>query len=285
MKLKRAMLTVAALGFLVCDPAHALSAEKEELYIAGATTIQPILEALAQDYARQSGQSVRVQGGGSRAGIEHAEQGRGLLGAVSRALTPAEKDKLEYTTIGLDALVFIVNTRNPLQSIDREIAIRLFTGEIQNWSELTDWDRPVVLVSKEMGRSTLDLFEEFTGVHHRDNPEDGENGRVSEHAYEIASNLDGATLVGGMPGGVGYLSLGTSEYLREKGMPIKILELEGYSLDRDSIVAGDYPIHRELNLVYKMENRELVQEFLDFCLGLEGQEAVRKLGYIPVKDL
>ncbi len=285
MILKKISVVAFLIGLLAFIPGNAVGSDRELLYIAGATTIQPILEAIVQEYQQESGQAVRVQGGGSRTGIEHAVEGHGLLGAVSRALTPAEKEKLEYTTIGLDALVFIVNKRNPLQSIDRDTAIGLFTGQITNWNELTDWDRSVVLVSKELGRSTLDLFQQYTGVHHRGASEEGESGQVAEHAHEIASNLDGATLVGGMPGGVGYLSLGTSEYLRNKGMPVKILELEGYPMDREAIVAGKYPINRELNLVYKEENRELVQGFLDFCLGPIGQEAVLDLGYIPVKEL
>ncbi len=285
MILKKITAAAFIIGFLSFIPVHAAGSDRELLHIAGATTLQPVFEAMVQEYQEKSGQTVRIEGGGSRTGIEHAAEGHGLLGMVSRALTPEEKEKLEYTTIGLDALVFIVNKRNPLQSIDRDTAIRLFTGKIINWNELTDWDKSVVLVSKEMGRSTLDLFEGYTGVHHRDNPEEGENGQVAEHAYEIASNLDGATLVGGMPGGVGYLSLGTSEYLRDKGMPIKILELEGHPVDRESIVVGEYPIERELNLVYKEENRELVQEFLDFCLGPIGQQAVLDLGYISVKEM
>lgn len=284
MQFKVMIMGFFALGFLFCSAAPSDSAEQNVLNIAGATTIQPVLEVLADDYQHKSGQTVQIQGGGSSRGIEHVLQGHGPLGAVSRALTPEEKKELDYVTIGKDALVFIVNKRNPVESIDRDTAVRLFRGETKNWNELTNWERSVVLVTKEMGRSTLDLFEKYTGIHHPDNPEDGENGRVDESAYEIASNLDGVTLVAGMPGGVGYMSLGASEYLRDKGMPVKILELEGYSMDRDSIVAGDYPISRELNLVYKEENKDLVQGFLDFCLGRTGQEAVRDLGYIPVKE-
>ncbi|WP_291318535.1 phosphate ABC transporter substrate-binding protein [Desulfonatronospira sp.] len=273
------MMTLLMLG--MSEVTH--SEEPKALHIAGATTIQPVLESLAGDYERKTGQKVHVQGGGSSTGIEHTAQEHGLLGAVSRALKQEEKKHLEYTTIGLDALVFIVNERNPLQEIDRDTVIRLFTGEITSWNQLSDWDRPVVLVSKEMGRSTLDLFEEYTGVHHPDNPVKGENGQISAEAYEIASNLDGATLAAGLPGAVSYLSLGTSQYLQNRGMPIKILSLEDYPMDRQSIVSGQYPIKRELNLVYRPENKEMVKDFLEFCLGPEGQDAVRQLGYIPVQ--
>ncbi len=276
-----AALSLSAIIF--CFPVKAMTQSREVLSIVGATTVQPVIEALAGDYKIKTGQEIMVQGGGSRAGIEDASRGMSHLGMVSRALFPEERAELEYKTIGLDALVYIVNERNPMMSISREAIIELFTGQIQNWNGLSDWDRTVVLVSKELGRSTLDLFEVHTGVHHRSNP-GGENGHISEKAYEIASNLDGATLVGGVPGAMGYLSLGISKHLQDRGMPIKILELEGFSMDQKSIISGEYPITRELNLVYRKENEELVRDFIDFCLGPKGQQVIRELGFITVKE-
>ncbi len=275
------ILTWAAIIFF---PLGIRASEQPVLNIVGATTVQPIIQALASDYYQHSGQKISVEGGGTSTGIARAQEGDAYVGMASRALTQEEKDELEYTTIGMDALVFIANKRNPLESIDRETVIRIFSGEIQDWSGPADWNHPVTLVSKELGRSTLELFQEYSGLHHQEHPEPGENGRISEKAHEIASNLDGITLVGGTPGGIGYMSLGASRYLQDKGMPIKILQLDGYSLDEKSVVAGEYPINRELNLVYQEKNQELVQEFIQFCLGSRGQEAVRELGYIPVQE-
>ncbi len=251
--------------------------------LSGATTVQPVIEQIIDQYAQLTGQRIVVQGGGSLSGVKDAMDGTSHLGMVSRILTAEEKQSLEYVTLGMDALVFIVNERNPLNEIDLETVISLFTGQIINWNELTEWDKEVVLVSKEMGRSTLELFEQYSGVHHRDNPSPGHNGLVSERAYEIASNLDGITLVGGVPGAVGYMSLGTATYLRGKGMPVKIISLNGFILDNESIRTGEYPITRELNLVYLQENKELVSEFIEYCLSSKGQEVVLEFKYLPIK--
>jgi len=264
---------------LALPPAHG----QQVMRISGATTVQPAVELIAEQFTQQTGQRFSIQGGGSLAGAHDAMEGDSHLGMVSRSLSPFEKERLEYVTLGMDALVFIVNERNPLNEINLETVTALFTGEIGNWNELTGWDREVVLVSKEMGRSTLELFEEYSGVHHPDNPEPGPNGRVSGRAYEIASNLDGITLVGGVPGAVGYMSLGTTNYLRAKGMPVKILTLNGLTADQESILEGRYPITRELNLVYLKENQELVSDFIEYCLGPNGQEIVHELQYLPVK--
>ncbi|WP_031387838.1 phosphate ABC transporter substrate-binding protein [Desulfonatronum thiodismutans] len=252
------------------------------LRITGATTVQPLVEQLAAEFQERTGRTVRVQGGGSLTGVVDAVEGTSQVGMVSRALSEEEKERLEYVTLGMDVLVIIVNSRNPLREVDKETVIGLFAGRINNWSELTGWDREVVLVNKEMGRSTLELFEDYSGVHHQDNPTDGPNGRVASQAYEIASNLDGATLVGGIPGAVGYMSLGTSLYLLDKGMPIKILVLDGHDPATENVIASGYPIIRELNLVYLKSNESDVRPFLDFCLGPRGREVVLEFKYLLV---
>ena len=254
----------------------------QAIRISGATTVQPVIEKIIDEYTELTGQRIVIQGGGSQTGVDHTLAGTSHLGMVSRALTAQEKEKLEYVTLGMDALVFIVNQRNPLTEIDLETVIALFTGQIFNWNELTEWDKEVVLVSKEMGRSTLELFEQYSGIHHRDNPAPGPRGQVSERAYEIASNLDGITLVGGVPGAVGYMSLGTTIYLQEMGMPVKTLNLNGSILDNESIRKGEYPITRELNLVYREENEDLVREFIEYCLSPRGQEVVFEFKYLPI---
>jgi phosphate transport system substrate-binding protein len=250
--------------------------------VSGATTVQPVVEKIIGQYTELTGQRFDIQGGGSLTGAQDAIDGTSHLGMVSRALTDEEKQSLKYVTLGMDALVFIVNQRNSLTEIDLETVISLFTGQIFNWNELTEWDREVVLVSKEIGRSTLELFEQYSGVHHRDNPSPGQNGFVSERAYEIASNLDGITLVGGVPGAVGYMSLGTTTYLKRKGMPVKILNLNGSILDNESIRKGEYPITRELNLVYLEENQEMVREFIEYCLDPRGREVILEFKYLPI---
>ncbi|SDB53290.1 phosphate ABC transporter substrate-binding protein, PhoT family (TC 3.A.1.7.1) [Desulfonatronum thiosulfatophilum] len=274
------VLALTALAVFLSIPA--LAQNNDVLRISGATTIQPMVEQLAEEFRERSGQSIRIEGGGSLTGAMAALEGTAHIGMVSRALSEEEKERLEYETIGMDVLVIIVNSRNPLQEVDKQTVVDLFTGRIMNWNDLTSWNRDVVLVNKEMGRSTLELFEAYSGVYHRDNPEDGPNGRVAAQAYEIASNMDGATLVGGIPGAVGYMSLGTSLYLLDKGMPIKILALDGHDPIAGNVLAGGYPIVRELNLVYLKHNESKITPFLDFCRSPRGREVVREFKYLFV---
>jgi phosphate transport system substrate-binding protein len=257
------------------DDSHSLRLE-----IAGSSTIQPLAEVVGGLYTEKYHRTLRIKGGGTGAGIESVLSGMADIGLVSRALRDEEKKKLDYATIGYDAVVVIVNSANPLSEIRSDVLAALYNGAVPNWKEIGGRDEPVLLISKLPGRSTLEIFEEYAGLRHASRLEKGIRGTISISAFEIGSNLESATLVGGLPGAVGYVSMGSALSLIGKGMPLKILSLEGVEGTRENVMNGRYPVMRELNLVFKRENRR-VKQFIEFFLGPEGQSAVKKNGFIP----
>lgn len=254
--------------------------EPRPLTISGATTLQPVAEKLAVLYTRDTGIAVSVTGGGSGAGLRHVASGTSDLGMVSRELRGDEKKSVNHLTVARDALVFIVNDRNPLKHIDLKTVVDLFSGRLTHWRKATDWDEPVVLVSKEMGRATLDLFEGYTGLHHPGS-RPGPRGNISGETIEVGANVEVLMLVGGLPGAIGYVSLGAAGEMMEQGMPIRILELDGVAAEMGNVLSGRYPIGRELNFVFK-ERDSVNGAFLDLALSPAGREIIESEGFIPV---
>ena len=78
-------------AYLVFNPGN----QYERLQIAGSTSVQPVIEKLAEKY-QETHPNVRinVQGGGSGLGIRTVEQGIVNMGMSSKALSPNEKDGL-----------------------------------------------------------------------------------------------------------------------------------------------------------------------------------------------
>lgn len=278
------MKTWSVLTILSLVVACAVSAyggqDPRALEIGGSSTIQPLAEVVGGLYREKYLEPFRIKGGGTMAGIENVLSGAADIGLVSRALRGDEKAGLDYATIGHDAVVIIVNSANPLVGIQRDALVALYSGTVRNWKEIGGRDEPVLLISKLPGRSTLEIFEEYTWLRHTSRAEKGMSGSISKSAYEIGSNLESATLVGGMPGAVGYVSMGTALSLIGKGMPLKILGLEGVEGTRENVMSGRYPVRRELNLVFKRENRR-VKRFVELFLGPGGQSVVRNNGFIP----
>lgn len=256
--------------------------ESVHLSVSGSSTIQPAAEHAAQLYLQQYGNAVDVRGGGSGAGVRNALSGISDIGMASRSLTPGELEGVTPVLIALDALVFIVNSANPLESISKAQVLELFSGALRSWESLGGGDSPVVLVSKERGRATLDLFEAYTGLNHPARTEAGSEGKIDAAALEIAANLEAITLVGGIPNAVGYVSLGAAEALISQGMPIKILPLEGVSPTQENLLSQKYPILRELNLLVQEPN-ERTERFIDLFFDEEMQQFLTRNGFIPMQ--
>lgn len=248
-----------------------------ELRVSGASTIYPILEALGGDYQQGTGTPLVLSAGGSGRGIADVRAGNSDLGMVSRALRESEKADLQYATIGLDTLVFVVNAENPLTNITKNQLASLYTEQL-DWQGLNDYPWPLRLVSKEVGRSTLDLFEEYSGLRSPDRP--AASGQlISSKATVIGANLEALTLVGGQRGAIGYVSLGTAASLRDQGLPIRILSLDGVEASAATILNARYPIRRELNLVYR-EMTPAIEALLTILATAKGRSVVEQAGFI-----
>ncbi|MCK8828012.1 phosphate ABC transporter substrate-binding protein [Natroniella acetigena] len=254
-----------------------------ELRVSGASTIQPILEEVAQLYQKEHGFEIIVQGGGSSLGVDNTTSGESDIGAVSRSLTEEEKEEVEYITIGLDALAVIINSQNGIEEINKQQLIDIYTERITDWAEFGLESRDIVLISKMTGRSTLDLFEGYTDLESPSRKGASASQRISEQAHEIGSNLEMITVVGGIPNSIGYVSLGTASVLQQQGAPIKILPLDGVDYTERNIVRGDYPIIRELNLVYQTKTDEIA-DFIEFLMSDIGREIIEDEGFIFAEE-
>jgi phosphate transport system substrate-binding protein len=271
--------TIRALaGLMIFSLGSALPALA--LDISGASTVQPVVQKLSPLFTQAGGEAVKLSGGGSGAGIKDALSGASQIGMVSRGLKSEESAALKNTVIAIDALAIIVNRDNPLAAITKAQLVDLYTGKTSTWKALGGPDRPVVLVSKEVGRSTLELFENYVGLLSPDRKKT-DKPLISQQAYVIGANLEALTLVGGMRGAIGYVSLGTAVAMEKSGMPVKILTLDGIAASDETIRNGSYPLSRPLNLVYTRET-PAVAAFLGLALSPAGQDVARSLGFLPV---
>src|SRR6476469_7278387 len=94
------------------------SGDTNQLTLTGSTSITPFAEQLAERYQQQHpGQKVNVQGLGSSAGIQAAENGTAEIGMSSRDLQPEEASLLKPIEIARDALAVLVNPNNAINGL------------------------------------------------------------------------------------------------------------------------------------------------------------------------
>lgn len=254
------------------------------LHCVGATTVQPIIEQVAKKYQEETGISIKTSGGGSKYAIDSVASGQSEIGMTNRELTLQEKSLVSYVTIGYDTLAFIVNNDNPLSDISKKDIIEIYTGRVKNWEKFNSKDEQIYLISKNIGRGTLDTFEKYSGLFHPKNPKNSDTSKmIDASAWDAGANNDTLVWVGGIPQSIGYIPLGSATaILKNHALPIKILSLEHIYPSKQSVLDGSYPIKLELNLLFLKTNEE-AQKFVLWMLQEYAQRSVEENLFIKAK--
>lgn len=243
--------------FLLCVlvGTAAAQADDERLTLTGSSTVAPLALEIARRYeSLHPGVRIDVQMGGSSRGISDARTGLADIGMVSRALKPEEQD-LKPFLIAMDGIGIIIHKDNPVASLSREQITGIYTGRIRNWQAVGGPDRPITVVHKAEGRSTLELFLEYFVL---------KNSEIKPHVV-IGDNQQGLKTVAGNPGAIGYVSIGAAEYEERRGTPVRLLSLAGKPASVEAVAAGAYPLSRQLNLVVSSEPSGLTRDFIAFA--------------------
>ena len=118
--------------------AYKASGLKGTITLAGSTSVAPVMEVLADNYKKlNDGVEIEIQQTGSGAGIQSTIEGVCDIGMASRALEDEEsKEGLESKQIALDGIAVIVNSDNSVDELTTDQIMKIFTGEITDWSDI-----------------------------------------------------------------------------------------------------------------------------------------------------
>jgi len=243
----------------------------ERIVITGSSTIAPLIAEIAKRFEQQHPDvRIDVQTGGSHRGLNDARRGLADIGMVSRALKDDERD-VTPIVLAYDGVTMIVHKDNPVAELSKAQIVDIYTGKIENWSALGGPDKDIVVVNKAEGRSTLESFVEYFGVQTKDIKADA----------VVGDNEQGIKTVAGSPYSIGYVSIGNAEYDAGKGVPIKLLPLEGVPASRETVANQKFPIVRPLNLVVSKEPTGVVREFIQFTTSRDVRDVVESFYYVP----
>lgn len=244
----------------------------ETVVVTGSSTVAPLASEIARRFEeRDAGTRVDVQAGGSSRGIADARRGLSDVGMVSRRLGPDEDD-LRAFPVARDGIALIVHRDNPVEELSPERIRSVWTGEVRDWSELGGPERPITVVHKSEGRATLEVFLDHFGL---------SNSGV-EADVVVGANQQAIRTVAGSPGAVGYVSIGEAEVEVERGVPIRLLPLEGVAPTTGNVAAGRFPLLRVLNLVTAAEPTAGARRFVEFSRSPEVHDLIRQRGFVPV---
>lgn len=274
---------IAPAALLVAAALMGCGAPVDSVSISGSTTILPVVAQAADMYSAETGRQVIVNAGGSGSGFNQLASGQTDIAMMSRDVTYDEYRtysdiKFEAISIGRDAVVPVVSREIYDAGVTalrlKEIA-DIYAGRLTNWSDLGGPDRDILVIDKEAGSGTRQVFFEVVAG-------DG-NMQAPGTDLVIGSNNEGQTAVTQSDSAIAQLS---HAWLNDdvKGLMIIGENSAAIAPTLEYIRSGDFPITRDLTLVVREDRPASTQDFIDYLLSPAGQKIVADAGYVAVVE-
>jgi phosphate transport system substrate-binding protein len=254
----------------------------------GSDTIVNLALAWAEQYQILHPEiSISVTGGGTGTGIAALINKTVDIANASRKIKPEEiqaakdngVDPVEFV-ISRDAIAIVVNPENPIDQLTIQQISDIYSGKIENWSEVGGEDRPIVRLSRETNSGTHVYFlENVLRLGEKDN-----KTLFSTDTLLLPSSQGITTETSQNPNAIGYDGLGyvTPEL---KVIAVAVNSNGPYVIpSADTVNEGTYPIARDLYMYTDGQPTGVKKIYLDWIRSAEGQKIVKDLGFVPITN-
>lgn len=201
----------------------------------------------------------------SKGGEECIFKGTCDIGGVANEIDPEVcRQGAKATLIGRDAVVVIVNRKNPLDTLTTEQLRAVFSGKVSNWKELGGPDLPIQPIITSSISGTHVLFKRIV------------MGDSEFKAKVMEPDPSIVLYVTSNEGAIGF----TSFFLLKEPGSVKPIKPNGKEA---SAANPEYPLARPLYLVTRDPPAKDVKDFLDWTLSDEGQKYL-KIYFVGIKQ-
>ncbi len=248
--------------------------------IKGSDTVLPVAQQTAEQFLNLHPEArVTVTGGGTGVGISAIMDNTTDIAMASRPIKFSEKMKMKAAgesvnevIVAYDALAVVVHPSNPVRKLTREQLEAIFRGKITNWQQVGGDDRKIVVYSRETSSGTYEFFKESVLKNKNYMP-----GSLSMPATGAIIQSVSQT-----KGAIGYVGLAYVSP-RIKTLSVSYDNSHYATPTVENASNKTYPIVRPLYYYYNVKNKKQVTPLIEFILSPQGQEIIKKSGYIPVK--
>lgn len=187
--------------------------------------------------------------------------------------------EIEMEPVAMDALVFLVNADNPVDSLTLDELRGIYTGEITNWSEVGGDDLEIVPFQRNAESGSQVLMEKLVmdGLEMAEPPEGYMLGSMGDLMDAVKQYDNSANAIG----------YSVYYYAHDMQMAdgLKLLQIDGVAPDADSIGSGEYPFLNPYYVAIDAAEPEgsMTRVLYDWLLGSEGQKLVSMEGYVAVE--
>jgi phosphate transport system substrate-binding protein len=245
-------------------------ARKNALLVGGSAAMYELNLALGREFEKRHGVKVIVERGGSLPGLLAVKRHAIDIAAMARDLEGAEAEAQAHNhLIARDAIAVVVNARNPVRQLRRQLVHDILTGKIDNWKTVGGADGPIEVLLRPRESSTSRYVSEIVLG--------GADPSLQTHFKKTKDDLLAA--IRQNPHAIGCVA--TDDGDLHAG--VVSLEIDGIPITRATILSGRYPYERSLYLMTYGVARQQALDFIALAESPEGQAIVDKAGFVPVR--
>ena len=188
-------------------------------------------------------------------------------------------DDLEMKPIGLDALIFICNTANPVESLTTRQIREIYTGKITNWKDVGGEDSEIIAFQREVNSGSQTLMENLMmqGLEMAPAP-------IEYRPSEMGDLIEGVARYANSGNALGY-----SVYFYAKNMyakpNLRFMAVDGVMPSNDAIRSGEY---RYTNPFYAAVRKDepkdsKAYELFEWLTSDDGQSLIEEMDYVSIE--
>ena len=178
-----------------------------------------------------------------------------------------------------DALIFVVNTENPVDNLTTQQIRDIYSGKITNWKEVGGSDAPIAAFQRNPGAGSQALMLKLVmGDIPMAEPVEGFVATEMGMLMEAVKNYDNSA------NAIGYSVYYYANDMK-KAAGLKILSVDGVAPSAETIASGEYP---HLNPYYAAISAKLPKDapasvLYDWITSKDGCRLLSAQGYVPVE--
>ncbi len=256
---------------------HSSKAGNADIYMTLSYQIYNFFAPRIQAFAREKGFSVDIKQGSC--GTSTSALMRKEVDIASFCCSPSRVDHLpgvHFHALGIVPVAIVVNRDNPIDNLSLADLMKVFRGEIVNWSQIGGEDLLIQPVARLHCKTRPGRWRPL------DTPDE-----LGTNVLLVGAISDNLNFIARTPGGIGYESLPNIKN-KDNHDRIKILNIDGLDpVDLANLARGDYPYYRSyVFTTWEGDHLEnpLARTVIDF-INAEIKSRGNSLGIIPVEKL
>ncbi|WP_106498005.1 phosphate ABC transporter substrate-binding protein [Lentibacillus sp. Marseille-P4043] len=244
------------------------------IVVSGSSAMQPLVAAAAEEFMAQNPKAdVTVNAGGSGTGLSEVSEGTVDIGnsdvfAEEKDGIPA--DELVDHKVAVVGMTAAVNLEVGINNLSKEDLIKVFTGEVTNWSEVGGKDQAITLVNRPDSSGTRATFVNYAL-----------DGAIPAEGITEDSSNTVKKIIKETPGAIGYLAF--SYFTDDSVVPLSV---DGIEATDENVQSGEFPIWAYEHSYTKGEPTGLAKAFLEYLMSDDIQDGLLpEQGYIAATKM